>query len=244
MDFEHESGIYQIVNNTTGNIYIGSSKDIKNRIWTHHQYLNKGEHPNIHLQRAWNKYGKDDFIEETIITCPEDMLLYYEQQFLDLGHPEYNIAKDALAPMRGRELPQDAKDKLRERFTGRIVSDETRRRMSIANSNPSEKVRERIREGAKNRPPVSEETRLKQSMAKRGKPSLRRGISLSQETKDKISKSLLDKHIKLSPERIQQIREANLNREYKSGWRHSEEAKLKISEAAKRMWDNRRRNND
>ncbi len=187
---EHESGIYQLVNKTTGHIYIGSSKDIKNRIWAHHQYLNKDCHPNIHLQRAWNKYGKDDFIEETLITCPEDMLLYYEQQFLDLGQPEYNIAKDALAPMRGREFPEDAREKVRQANIGRQVSEETRRKMSVANSNPSEEVRERIREGAKRRPPVSEETRRKQSLAKIGKPSPRKGVTLSQETRDKVSEGL------------------------------------------------------
>jgi len=244
MDIRHESGIYQIVNKTSGNIYIGSSKDIKNRIWAHHQYLNKGNHPNSHLQSAWNKYGSNEFVEETLITCREDMLLYYEQQFLDLGKPEYNIAKDALSPMRGRKISGRTKEKLRLCNTGRFVSDETRRKISVANSNPSEEVRERIRAAAKNRPPVSDETKLKQSKAKKGKPGTRLGSHPTQETRNKISQSLRDKHIKLSPEHIQSIRTANMNREYMTGWKHSEESKRKISEASKRMWEIRRDNND
>src|SRR3989304_1436717 len=55
------SGIYKIINKTNGKYYVGSSNDIIGRWFTHKSQLNRNNHCNPHLQRAWNKYGKDNF---------------------------------------------------------------------------------------------------------------------------------------------------------------------------------------
>lgn len=54
-------GCYNIINKTTGKVYVGISIHIKERWSIHRQYLRKNKHPNNHLQNAWNKYGENDF---------------------------------------------------------------------------------------------------------------------------------------------------------------------------------------
>jgi len=76
-------GIYLILNNIAGKIYIGSSSDLNKRIKTHFQKLNKNYHPNRFLQSAWNKCGKDAFEFIVILKCNNDVLLQKEQEFMD-----------------------------------------------------------------------------------------------------------------------------------------------------------------
>lgn len=65
-----QTDVYAIRNKTTGKVYIGSTITSFNKRWSYHIYrLNKNKHINIFLQRAWNKYGKDNFIFEIIEIC-------------------------------------------------------------------------------------------------------------------------------------------------------------------------------
>lgn len=52
------SGIYCIINIKNSKRYIGSSKNIRQRLWTHRACLRHNNHENAHLQAAWNKYGE------------------------------------------------------------------------------------------------------------------------------------------------------------------------------------------
>ena len=68
MDFIEESkyknnyGIYGIVNILNWNIYVGqTSESFQRRYWHHRWKLNDGSHDNAHLQKAWNKYGDENF---------------------------------------------------------------------------------------------------------------------------------------------------------------------------------------
>lgn len=63
------SGIYKIKNKVNDKIYIGQSVNIYKRWCDHRYYLNSNSHQNIHLQRAWNKYGKDSFEFSVIEEC-------------------------------------------------------------------------------------------------------------------------------------------------------------------------------
>lgn len=56
------SGIYALVNKETGKRYIGQSIDLRKRKATHFWELKKGRHKNTHLQRAWDKGARFDFI--------------------------------------------------------------------------------------------------------------------------------------------------------------------------------------
>ena len=56
-----KSGIYKIVNKINNKYYLGSSKDFHVRKLKHFNELRKGKHHNIYLQRAFNKYGEENF---------------------------------------------------------------------------------------------------------------------------------------------------------------------------------------
>lgn len=83
-------GIYRIKNLINGKCYYGSSKNIEKRWSTHKRGLNTNTHINCILQRAWDKYGENNFIFEIIEECDINILLETEQKYLDL-QPEYNI---------------------------------------------------------------------------------------------------------------------------------------------------------
>jgi len=88
-------GIYKIENIINKKCYYGSSKNIEKRWSCHKNDLNKNKHDNSYLQRAWNKYGKENFIFEIVELCSKDCddikLKEIEQKYLDLK-PKYNIA--------------------------------------------------------------------------------------------------------------------------------------------------------
>lgn len=82
------SGIYKIINKTNRKYYIGSSKDIKYR-WHKHKYsLNNQSHSNSHLQRAWVKYGSNNFDWIIIEKIPIENLLTVEQRYLNIAKSE------------------------------------------------------------------------------------------------------------------------------------------------------------
>lgn len=56
-----KSAIYQIVNVLTGFRYIGSTENFSKRKRAHLYRLRKHIHENLHLQRAWDKYGEEAF---------------------------------------------------------------------------------------------------------------------------------------------------------------------------------------
>jgi group I intron endonuclease len=88
------SGIYKIVNVKNGKIYIGSSKNIKRRWGIHKSSLKNNRHHSVYLQRAWNKYGKENFIYEVIKEMPNASnveLLNEETYFVTMLKPEYNV---------------------------------------------------------------------------------------------------------------------------------------------------------
>lgn len=91
--------IYQILNVKTGQFYVGSAFDYKSRWSCHIHLLNNNKHHNIHLQRAWNKYGSKNFIFSIIVQVFDKNILHnIEQQYLDcyfisFRDKLYNLAK-------------------------------------------------------------------------------------------------------------------------------------------------------
>lgn len=55
------SGIYCIENKINNKTYIGSSKNLYQRLLKHFALLRHNKHENAHLQSAWNKYGEESF---------------------------------------------------------------------------------------------------------------------------------------------------------------------------------------
>ncbi len=67
---------------TTNKVYVGSTKQGKRRALSHIRDLNKGTHSNKVLQRAWDKYGADDFTWHVVEACEPNQLLAREQWWI------------------------------------------------------------------------------------------------------------------------------------------------------------------
>jgi len=64
-------------------MYIGSSIELKRRLQVHKSELKRNIHDNIHLQRAYNKYGKVFLKTEIIEFCSDKILLEREQFYIE-----------------------------------------------------------------------------------------------------------------------------------------------------------------
>ena len=89
-------GIYIIKNNITNDCYIGQAKNIKRRILDHKVKLKDNKHvykngePTL-LQRAWNKYGEDNFSFDFIELCNKEDL--NEKEIYWIKHYKCNRIK-------------------------------------------------------------------------------------------------------------------------------------------------------
>lgn len=157
----NKSGTYVLINSKNGHFYIGSCKRFKKRWSEHVSLLRTNKHKNPYLQNAFNKYGSDAFVFETLSVTPVVSLLSQEQELLDglFDNQErcYNISRTAYSVM-----------------TGRHHSNETRKKMRLAHI-------------GKPRGAMSEEHKKKLSESHKGKTTWIKGKKHSQETKDKIS---------------------------------------------------------
>lgn len=126
------SGVYAIINTLNGKKYVGSTKCFKTRFAEHRSQLRKGNHKNIHLQNAYNKYGEKYFIFSILEECEniQSTLNFIEQKWID-SDGDYNIC-----PIANRrtytKMPEWLKEKLRKINTGRVCTEQTRRRLSEA----------------------------------------------------------------------------------------------------------------
>lgn len=108
-------GIYKITNKINNKVYVGQLSDIDYR-WVHHRCdLKANAHHNIHLQSAWNKYGKNAFIFEVIEECDLSLLDERETfwiQFYNSYDNGYNLDHGGQG-IRGYRHTQDEIDKMR-----------------------------------------------------------------------------------------------------------------------------------
>lgn len=126
------AGIYCINNITNGHCYVGGSIHVARRLREHKSLLSQGIHFNVHLQRAWNKYGRDAFELTPILSCNKDMVTWYEQQFLDQWKPEYNLSPTA-GNIYGYRHSEEARRNMSISAKKKPpVSDETKRKLSSA----------------------------------------------------------------------------------------------------------------
>lgn len=198
------AAIYRI-SSANGKSYVGSSVNVENRLYVHRRQLNAGCHPNIKLQRAWDKFGEEYFAFSLIeVVSDVETLLLREQywiDFLNAVNDGYNIV-----PKAGSNL-------------GAKHSKETRDAMSIARKGRKQSAevienRAKVLRGKKRPAEAIEAT----AAARRGKP-------ISEEQKKKISDALKGRTVPsdVISKRVEKLR----------GKKCSDEKRLKISLAQK-----------
>lgn len=169
------SGIYCIENLTTNKKYIGQSVDVDGRWSKHKSELNHGNHDNDYLQKAWNKYGEENFCFSVLECCDISELDEKEIYYIDL----YNT------------LDRDSGYNLRSggQNSGHKVSNYVRQKQSNAAKQTyenNEELRNKRKEDAL-RQWADPEIREKRS----GKNNGMYGKTHSDEAKEKIRKSRL-----------------------------------------------------
>jgi group I intron endonuclease len=199
------TGIYKIESKIhPDRIYIGSSIDIRRR-WENHRYeLKKNIHASNKFQNHYNKYGASDLIYTMIESCESNKLIEREQYYIDTLKPFFNnriIANSQLGikrseetkrklsesrqgwyvgeknPNYGRKHTEEEKQKMRDAHINRIhhkhtedwkkAASERMKEINNPNYNKSTWIKGKH---------LSEETKLKLSFAKKGKPSKTKGI--------------------------------------------------------------------
>ena len=141
-----KSGIYHWVNKLNNNTYVGSGLDLSKRIGDYYKKreLNRNPRP---IHAALLKYGYENFKLEILEYCKADELVVREQYYLDLLKPEYNILTNAYSLLGYKHSPENiAKFKLKKisqehkyilslTHLGKVVSQETKDKLSLATTN-------------------------------------------------------------------------------------------------------------
>ncbi len=136
------SGIYKIINKINGKYYVGSTNYFWNRRRQHQMMLTENRHTNPHLQSSWNKYGEENFIFQVIEKVPINKLILVEQKYLDIAKTEQNKCynQNFLA---GRQVfTPEIRKKISDKLKGKVVSEETRKRISIATKKAMESIKD------------------------------------------------------------------------------------------------------
>lgn len=199
------TGVYKIVCLVNNKVYIGSSgRCAEERIRKHKYKLRINKHANIHLQRAYNKYGVANFIFEIIEECSKDIHLEREQYYKEvynstnpkfgydmcpvagttLGKKHSDEAKAKMSKNRkgkpswnkGIKLAESTKKKLSDIFKKQFAEGRT---VNFKGKTHSEETKKKIGDFNRGWNP-SEEIRLKMSES-------HKGLIKSDETKKKLS---------------------------------------------------------
>jgi len=141
-EINKNSGIYIITNILNNKKYIGFTSNFENRRNAHKSNLLSNNHPNTHLQRAYDKYGKENFIFEIFEECSEEILPEREDYWMklfDLTNDKYGYNIRPTDINNRPKHSQETKDKIsfllkgeKSAWYGKKHSKETRLKMSLA----------------------------------------------------------------------------------------------------------------
>lgn len=121
------SGIYCIENIINNKKYIGQSIHIKER-WTKHiAELNNGTHHNDYLQKAWNKYGEENFsfyiLEECSINLLDEKEICYINKY-DSMNRSYGYNLTSGGQLRKNSISKETRDKISHAVKNSYVNSE------------------------------------------------------------------------------------------------------------------------
>jgi len=134
------SGIYTITNILTNQVLVGESKNVHKRLIEHRSKLRGNYHENDYLQKAFNKYGEQNFKFELLENCDPSFLLSQENYWCNLldSHNDrfgYNILQtgpNKISHKRVKSLNEVQIETLRRSSTGRKFTNEAKLKMSSA----------------------------------------------------------------------------------------------------------------
>lgn len=129
-DIHNKSGIYCWYCKPSGNMYVGSGKNLRERVGDYYQpaYIRDREH--LPIIRAINKYGIDKFSLMILELCNEQDLISREQFWIDFINPTYNILSVA-ASWLGNKHTEEARNKISTIMKNKEHTLETKLKISL-----------------------------------------------------------------------------------------------------------------
>ena len=128
------SGVYKIINNTDGKVYIGQTVHYYKRIQSHVSHLKAGTHFNEHLQRAWTLYGENSFTFEIIQPCDVEELDNLEKKYIKVN--KACDAKHGYNMMHGgqsyRTFTDEVRAKMSKSGVGKKFSEQHKNKISAS----------------------------------------------------------------------------------------------------------------
>lgn len=98
-ELKGKPGIYLWYNKSTGGFYVGSAKDLQNRLLRYYRPSELARIKSSLIHRSLIKYGHGQFCLIILETCLIENLIKREQYYFDLLNPIYNILKFANSSM-------------------------------------------------------------------------------------------------------------------------------------------------
>ena len=138
-----KTGVYRWTNLVNSKTYIGSANNLTIRFWVYFS-INRLTSSNMTIYKAILKYGYENFKLEILEYCNPDIVLSREQYYIDLYKPEYNKLSiagstlgykhtaETLEKFNTRKFSDKALINLAKAATGRILSEQTKAKISNA----------------------------------------------------------------------------------------------------------------
>lgn len=139
-DEKDKSGVYCLVNNINGNIYIGSSINLANRMrsYLNNNFLLSKQNTNMPIVKALLKYDQSNFSLLILEYANPTNLASRETNYITALVPYYNVLKQGYSSL-GSKLTEETKELLSELAKNRTHSDKTKNliaRALIGENNP------------------------------------------------------------------------------------------------------------
>lgn len=169
--------IYKITNLLSGKVYIGQTNDVNKRKYTH--FYNARNNDQRYLYRAIRKYGKQNFIIETIEQCEDELSNDREQYWIEY-YDSTNHDKGYNLTLGGYhfQFSEETIKKMSDSHKGKKLSEEQKQKISNATKGENHPMWNKFH---------SEESKQKMSDSHKDKIPHNKNIPMSAEQKQKLS---------------------------------------------------------